>query len=121
MQIITANSLADGRVVFQTAFGIAMPEPFLEPGPIARDRDGRIYIANAHEQGGVREYWLIDPIRKQAEFYVLGADGIYRPAPTGGDGIYESAVLKGLKLKVEWLWQEPLPTLLSVLKEWKLV
>jgi hypothetical protein len=30
-------------------------------------------------------------------------------------------VLDGLYLKVEWLWQEPLPTLLSVLKEWKIV
>lgn len=91
----------------------------ISPESRARDRGDKFY---EYEQGGVREYWLIDPIRKQAEFYVLGAsDGIYRAAPTGGDGLYESDVLKGLKLKVEWLWQEPLPTLLSVLKEWKLV
>jgi hypothetical protein len=53
--------------------------------------------------------------------YHLGPDGIYRLAPVGGDGIYHSAVLDGLWLEVEWLWQEPLPLLLSVLKEWELV
>jgi DNA-binding beta-propeller fold protein YncE len=45
-----------GGIVFQSAFGIALPEPFLEPGPIARDSDGRLYIANADEQGGVRAF-----------------------------------------------------------------
>lgn len=45
-----------GGMVFQNAFGIAMPEPFLQPGPIARDSDGRLYIANADEAGGVRGF-----------------------------------------------------------------
>jgi sugar lactone lactonase YvrE len=45
-----------GGVVFQSAFGIALPEPFLKPGPIARDSDGRLYIANADERGGVRAF-----------------------------------------------------------------
>jgi Uma2 family endonuclease len=83
-----------------------------------RDRGDKFY---EYEQGGVREYWLIDPLRKQADFYQLGADGIYRLAPVGGDGIYRSQVLEGLWLKVDWLWQEPLPPLLDVLKEWKLI
>jgi hypothetical protein len=30
-------------------------------------------------------------------------------------------VIEGLWLKVDWLWQDPLPTLMSVLKEWGLV
>lgn len=45
-----------GGMVFQNAFGIAMPEPFLRPGPIARDSDGRLYIANADQQGAVRAF-----------------------------------------------------------------
>ena len=45
-----------GGIVFQTAFGIALPEPFLEPGPVARDSRGRIYIANAAADGGVRAF-----------------------------------------------------------------
>ena len=84
----------------------------------ARDRGDKFY---EYEQGGVREYWLLDYLRRQAEFYQLGRDGIYRPVPIGADGIYHSAVLEGLWLRVEWLWQEPLPPLMNVLREWRLV
>jgi Uma2 family endonuclease len=90
----------------------------ISPESRARDRGDKFY---EYEQGGVREYWLIDPVRKQAEFYVLGDDGIYRLAPVGADDIFRSSVLDGLQLKVGWLWQEPLPKLLDVLKEWGLV
>ncbi len=37
------------------------------------------------------------------------------------NGIYHGKVIEGLWLKVDWLWQDPLPTLMSVLKEWGLV
>jgi Uma2 family endonuclease len=84
----------------------------------ARDRGDKFY---EYEQGGVREYWLLDYQRRQAEFYQLGPDGIYRLAPFGEDGIYHSAVLEGLWLRVGWLWQEPLPPLMSVLREWRLI
>lgn len=90
----------------------------ISPDSRARDRGDKFY---EYEQGGVREYWLIDPLRKQAEFYQLGADGIYRLIPASDDGIYRSAVLNGLWLKVDWLWQQPLPPLLEVLREWGLV
>lgn len=45
-----------GGIVFQAAFGIALPEPFLEPGPIARDSGGRLYIGNTAREGEVRAY-----------------------------------------------------------------
>ncbi len=84
----------------------------------ARDRGDKFY---EYEQGGVREYWLIDPLRRQAEFYRLGDDGIFQAVPVGDDGIFRSEVLEGLWLRVDWLWQEPLPALLSVVKDWELV
>lgn len=90
----------------------------ISPESQARDRGDKFY---EYEQGGVREYWLIDPMRRQAEFYRLGEDQIYRLVPISVDGIFESEVLEGLRLRVDWLWQEPLPPLLSVLKEWKLI
>ena len=89
----------------------------ISPESRARDRGAKFY---EYEGGGVREYWLIDPLRKQAEFYVLGDDGIYRAALID-EGVFESVVLKGLRLEVDWLWQEPLPPLLSVLKIWGLI
>jgi len=90
----------------------------ISPGSRAVDRGEKFY---EYEQGGVPEYWLIDPQRQQTEFYQRGADGIYRLTPADDQGIYRSRVLDGLWLKVDWLWQRPLPALLSVLKEWRLI
>jgi Uma2 family endonuclease len=84
----------------------------------SRDRGEKFY---EYEEGGVREYWLIDPQRKQAEFYQRGDNGFYRAVPADESGLYHSQVLPGLWIKIEWLWQEPLPQLLSILKEWKLI
>jgi Uma2 family endonuclease len=90
----------------------------ISPESRARDRGEKFY---EYEQGGVREYWLLDPIRRRAEFYSLGPDGIYRLLAVDSDGIVRSAVLEGLWLRVEWLWQEPLPPLLRVLQAWGVV
>ncbi|MCI0624727.1 MAG: Uma2 family endonuclease [Acidobacteria bacterium] len=90
----------------------------ISPDSRARDRGEKFY---EYEQGGVREYWLLDPARKQAEFYELGKNGIYRLMTVGEDDIFRSQVLKGLWLQVSWLWQSPLPPLMTVLKSWKLI
>jgi Uma2 family endonuclease len=90
----------------------------ISPDSRARDRGEKFY---EYEQGGVGEYWLIDPLRRQAEWYRLGKDGIFRPLSVGDDGIFRSTVLDGLWLQVEWLWQESLPLLLTVLQEWELI
>jgi Uma2 family endonuclease len=88
----------------------------ISPESLVRDRGDKFY---EYEKGGVKEYWLIDPIRKLAEFYRL-ENGVYRLASVD-DGIYQSIVIAGLWLRVEWLWQEPMPSLMSVLKEWGLI
>ena len=36
-------------------------------------------------------------------------------------GFGGSQVLPGFWLKVEWLWQDPLPKLLGILREWGLI
>jgi Uma2 family endonuclease len=88
--------------------------------PESRTRDRRDKYQE-YEQAGVREYWLLDPTRNQADFYQLQPAGIYQTVSFGDDGIFRSQVLDGLWLKVDWLWQEPLPSLMLVLKEWGLV
>ncbi|MDX6445514.1 MAG: hypothetical protein QOH71_2588 [Blastocatellia bacterium] len=89
----------------------------ISPESQSRDRGDKFY---EYEAAGIREYWILDQIRRRAEFYWL-EEGTYRLIESDEDGIYRSKVLAGLWLKVEWLWQEPLPTLMSVLKEWGLV
>ncbi|MBW3625104.1 MAG: Uma2 family endonuclease [Armatimonadetes bacterium] len=89
----------------------------ISPDSGPRDRGEKFY---EYEKGGVKEYWLLDPQRKKAEFYRLGPDGYYHQALLEGT-LYHSDVLKGLWLDAAWLWQEPLPSLTQVLKEWKLI
>ena len=114
---VATENLARVRRNFLDGPGDLVVE-IISPESFARDRGDKF---REYEQGGVREYWLLDPLRRQAEFYRPGEDDIYRPVAVGEDGIYRSGVLDGLWLRVDWLWQRPLPTLLSVLREWGLV
>lgn len=89
-----------------------------EPSDRARDRGEKYF---EYERGGVREYWLIDPDRRKAEFYCLDDRGVYQLVPVGEDGIFRSRVIEGLWLRVGWLWQTPLPGVLEVLAEWGII
>src|SRR5437016_3075362 len=84
----------------------------------SRDRGEKFY---EYEQAAVPEYWMLDRSRRQAEFYQLGENGTYQRMNVGDDGIFRSHVIKGIWLNGDWLWQDPLPTLMSALKEWGLV
>jgi Uma2 family endonuclease len=85
----------------------------ISPESIGRDRGEKFY---EYEAGGVTEYWLIDPQKERAEFYQL-RDGRYQQVSPDAEDIYRSEVLPGFWLRVEWLWQEPLPKTLDVLRE----
>jgi len=87
----------------------------ISPGSPSLDRGEKFY---EYEEGGVPEYWLIDPERKQAEFYRLGEDRIYRQTPIEGEGIYRSRIVEGFWVKVDWLWTRP--PLTEVTKAWNL-
>jgi Uma2 family endonuclease len=83
----------------------------ISPESAGRDRDEKFV---EYEAAGIREYWLIDPQRQQAEFYQLTPSGHYHPAPLDDKGLFHSTVLPDFWLKVTWLWQEPLPKVLDV-------
>jgi Uma2 family endonuclease len=74
-----------------------------------------------YEKGGVKEYWLIDPDLKEANFYLQDEQGQFKRQELDALGIYRSQVLLGFQLKVEWLWQDPLPPTFEVLRELRLV
>lgn len=88
--------------------------------PDTRRRD-TVEKLREYEEGGVREYWLVDHKLRRFEIRVLENDDRYRLIQPDADGIIRSRILDGLWLKSDWLWQRPLPPLLSILKEWKLV
>ncbi len=68
-----------------------------------------------YQTGGVREYWLIDPERKRADFFEQGADRRYYPVPLA-DGCYHSQVVPGYWFKVQELWDDQLPDVLEMLR-----
>jgi len=85
--------------------------------PESSDRD-RGEKFGEYERAGVGEYWIVDPLRGEALFYRLGADGRYRRVPTGTgtEGTFLSEVLPGLRLSVDLLWREDLPSVAEVVQ-----
>ncbi len=79
---------------------------------VARDRGTKF---EEYREAGIPEYWLLDPRVEQAEFYLLDERGRYQRAPVDAEGVYRSRVVTGLWLRVDWLWQQPLPAPTRVL------
>jgi Uma2 family endonuclease len=82
-----------------------------------RDRGEKFF---EYEKGGVPEYWLLDPQRKQAEFYLL-KKRIYRLADLDAKGVFHSVALPGVWIDPRWLWNHPLPSGLSILRQWGMI
>ncbi len=53
-----------------------------------------------------------------ADFYVRDDNGQFQPVNAVVAGIYRSTAIKGFWLKTEWLWAQPAPSLLEVLRPW---
>lgn len=85
----------------------------VSPDSVSRDWRTR-YLE--YQLAGVREYWVIDPLARQVEAYALGEDRQYSLIEEKDDAIH-SAMLAGFYLRPSWLWQEPPPDSLDILKE----
>lgn len=59
------------------------------------------------EAAGVREYWVIDPLRKQTDFYALGEDRLFRRIELK-EGVFHSLVLPHFRLDTVVFWQTTL-------------
>ncbi len=85
---------------------------------VERDR-GTKFVE--YEAAGIPEYWLVDPLRSWAEFCQLKDEGRYNITFAGRQGLYESSMLPDFRLHVDWLWQTPLPPVLDVLKDLRII
>lgn len=69
----------------------------VSPESVKRDR-GEKYAE--YEQGGVDEYWIIDPQRKDASFFVRGDDDLFH-SRLPVEGAYTSHILPRLKISLD--------------------
>lgn len=88
----------------------------ISPGSRNRQRDTHEKFVE-YERAGVLEYWLIDPHRKTAQFYVAGPDRRFKESPLDAEGIYRSTVVPGFFLRTSWLWQSPMPKASDIRRE----
>ncbi len=90
----------------------------VSPSSGKRDRETKF---EGYERIGVPEYWLIDPVRREAAFYRLDGEpyqpgGTYR-AVALADGRFESQAVAGFRLDPQSLFADPLPSALGVLRD----
>lgn len=90
----------------------------VSPESVMRDTQDKF---EEYEAAGVKEYWIIDPNRRTANFYGYDAGGKYKMLPISIEGKFESRVVEGLWINTDWLWREDLPNLMEILKSWNLV
>lgn len=76
----------------------------ISPDNPDRDRDEKF---REYAAAGVREYWLVDPSTKRADFYLLDSAGKYQAMAVTPDGVFRSQVIPALWIHVEWLWERP--------------
>jgi Uma2 family endonuclease len=85
----------------------------VSPKSVTRDHGEKLL---EYEQAGVREYWIIDPLRRDARFYQRQADGVFMPAHPDDSGQYHTLLLPRLALHVPTLWHETLPGILETVR-----
>ena len=86
----------------------------ISPESEERDRSSKFY---EYQDAGVPEYWLIDPMLEQANFYQLDDSGRYQEVAPDDLGVVRSRALPGFWLRVAWLWKDPLPNPIEALLE----
>lgn len=62
-----------------------------------------------YHAAGIPEIWMVSPQTSSVRCDRLGAEGNYVTERRSG-GLICSAVLPGLAIDVDWLWQDPLPS-----------
>ncbi|MBA2737530.1 MAG: Uma2 family endonuclease [Pyrinomonadaceae bacterium] len=90
----------------------------ISPESVTRDTVDKF---EEYEAAGVKEYWIIDYNQQTVNFYGYDENGKYKLLHLSAEGKFESRVIEGLWINTDWLWQEELPNLMEVLKDWKLV
>jgi Uma2 family endonuclease len=75
--------------------------------PDSVERDFEIK-RDLYARAGVPEYWIVDELEQRFHLLRLDKSGEYRETKRRS-GVVRSRVVDGFWLRVEWLWERPLP------------
>jgi Uma2 family endonuclease len=82
----------------------------VSPESVARDYGDKFL---EYEKAGVREYWIVDPLRQRCDFNRLDESGVYVVVPLDETESYRTPLLPQMALHVPTLWLEELPGVLA--------
>jgi len=87
--------------------------------PESRTRDRREKF-HEYAQVGIREYWLVDPMKRSCEVFRLSDEDVYQLLPQANPGRIESSLIEGFWIDLEWLWMEE-PDMWIAFEAWGLI
>jgi Uma2 family endonuclease len=85
----------------------------VSPDSIDRDYKEK---RDQYRKAGVAEYWIVDELQQRLTVFSLTSQGRYRQLRPRR-GVLHSQALPGFWLRVDWLWQDPMPKKRAVLDE----
>jgi Uma2 family endonuclease len=85
----------------------------VSPESVERDYDKK---RRQYQRFGIPEYWIIDEHERKVTLLRRDARGKYREV-AARKGIFHSQALEGFWLDPNWLWEDPLPDELDILKQ----
>ncbi len=83
----------------------------VSPESTARDYGAKF---EEYEKAGVREYWIIDPQRKECRFHRLNEHWLYTTHYPDADADYTTPLLPRLRLHIPTLWADKLPDFYAI-------
>ncbi len=82
----------------------------VSPESVARDYGDKFA---EYEKAGVREYWIIDPLRQRVQFNRLDGD-VYSAVALDENARYHTPLLPRLVVHVPTLWKDDLPGFFAI-------
>ncbi len=80
---------------------IRPPDLAIEVSSPATARYDRLKKYNAYAHAGVKEYWIVEPVRRTVEIFILGEDGYHSLGTFSGEQTLPSMIVPDFSVQVQ--------------------